>query len=200
MKIWQLAAPKNLQRAESPDLKISEGTAKVKITKALLSEVDVAAYAGLHRVSTPLILGRFAIGQVTEADEQSFMKKGDRVYFASTTEDELSPDGLKVAGETMDGFYRDFAVVNAEDVCLGAHITPRLGDILRCLCHHVKIDLSLDIIKTVLGVKAHYFHFTYASIYKIVFLSLSFSITSSLIDGRFFFTIKSPLFYILSYI
>lgn len=120
MKIWQLAAPKNLQRAESPDLKISEGTAKVKITKALLSEVDVAAYAGLHRVSTPLVLGRFAIGQVTEADEQSFMKKGDRVYFASTTEDELSPDGLKVAGETTDGFYRDFAVVNADE----AYVLP----------------------------------------------------------------------------
>ncbi len=120
MKIWQLASPKNLQRAEAPDLKISQATAKVKITKALLSEADVASYAGLQRVSTPLVLGRFAIGQVTEAGEEAFMKKGDRVYFASTTEDELAPDGLKVAGETTDGFYRDFAVVNADE----AYVLP----------------------------------------------------------------------------
>ncbi len=120
MKIWQLASPKNLQRAETPDLKISENTAKVKITKALLSESDVAAYAGLQRVAMPLVLGRFAIGQVTEAGEEAFMKKGDRVYFASTTEDELAPDGLKVAGETMDGFYRDFAVVSADE----AYVLP----------------------------------------------------------------------------
>ena len=120
MKIWQLASPKNLQRAETPDLKISENTAKVKITKALLSEPDVAAYAGLQRVSMPLVLGRFAIGQVTEAGEEAFMKKGDRVYFASTIEDELAPDGLKVAGETMDGFYRDFAVVSADE----AYVLP----------------------------------------------------------------------------
>lgn len=120
MKIWQLASPKNLQRAEAPDLKITEGTAKVKVTKALLSEADVASYAGLQRVSTPLTLGRFAIGQVTEAGKESFMKKGDRIYFASTTEDELAPDGLKVAGETTDGFYRDFAVVSADE----AYVLP----------------------------------------------------------------------------
>ena len=120
MNIWQLASPKNLQRAEAPDLKITPETAKVKITKALLSEADVASYAGLHKVATPLTLGRYAIGQVTEAGENSFMQKGDRVYFACTTEDELSPDGLKVAGETVDGFYRDFALVNADE----AYVLP----------------------------------------------------------------------------
>lgn len=101
-------------------MKISENTAKVKITKALLAEADVTAYAGLWKVPTPLTLGRFAVGQVTEAGEESFMKKGDRVYFASTTEDELSPDGLQFAGMTKDGFYRDFAVVNADD----AYVLP----------------------------------------------------------------------------
>ena len=75
MKIWQLASPKNLQRSTAPDLKISENTAKVKITKALLSEADVASYAGTLKTKYPLVLGRYALGQVTEAGESSFMKK-----------------------------------------------------------------------------------------------------------------------------
>ena len=120
MKIWQLASPKNLQRAETPDLRISENTAKVKVTKALLSEADVATYMGALKVKTPLTLGRYAIGQVTEAGAESFMKKGDRVYLAGTTEDELSPDGLKVAGATADGFYRDFVLANADE----AYVLP----------------------------------------------------------------------------
>ena len=82
----------------------------MKITKALLAEADVAAYAGVQKAALPIVLGRFAVGQVTEAGEDSFMHKGDRVYFASTTEDELAPDGLQFAGTTKDGFFRDFAV------------------------------------------------------------------------------------------
>ena len=112
MKIWQLTAQKNLQRSTAPDLKIDENTAKVKITKALLSEADVAAYTGALKPTYPIIPGRFAIGLITEAGENAFMKKGDRVYLAHTTEDELSPDGLQVAGKTVDGFYRDFVLVN----------------------------------------------------------------------------------------
>ena len=115
MKIWQLTEPHELKRATAPDLKITEDTAKVKITKAMLSEADVATYTGELKVTYPLTMGRYAIGQVTEAGENSFMKKGDRVYLAGTTEDELAPDGLRVAGETADGFYRDFALVNADD-------------------------------------------------------------------------------------
>ena len=112
MKIWQLASPKNLQRSTSADLKISEKTAKVKVTKALLSEADVASYAGTLKTKYPLILGRYALGQVTEAGEASFMKKGDRVYLAHSFEDELSPDGIQTAGQTVDGYYRDFVVVD----------------------------------------------------------------------------------------
>ena len=112
MKIWQLASPKNLQRSTAPDLKISDTTAKVKVVKALLSEADVASYAGSLKVKYPVVLGRFALGQITEAGESSFMKKGDRVYLAHSFEDELSPDGLQTAGQTVDGYYRDFALVD----------------------------------------------------------------------------------------
>ena len=100
MKVWQLNSPNNLQRADAPDLELTEDKVKVKITKALLSEADVAVYSGATRVKYPVVPGRFAIGQVTEAAEDSYMKKGDRVYLAGVTEDECAPDGLRFAGQT----------------------------------------------------------------------------------------------------
>lgn len=116
MKVWQLAYPHNLQHVNAPDLKLEGDKVKVKITKALLTETDVAVYNGSIKTKAPFIPGKFAIGQVTEANADSFVRKGERVYLAGVTEDELSPDGLKVAGETADGFYRDFTLAGVDDV------------------------------------------------------------------------------------
>ena len=116
MKVWQLTYPHNLQHVNAPDLKLSSDKVKVKITKALLTESDVAVYAGNIKVKAPFVPGRFAIGQVTEANEDSFIKKGERVYLAGVTEDECAPDGLRIAGETADGFYRDFVLAGVDDV------------------------------------------------------------------------------------
>ncbi len=116
MKAWQLAYPHNLQHVNTPDLKLSENQVKVKITKALISEADVAVYSGALKVKAPFIPGRFAIGQVTEAHADSYIRKAERVYLADVTEDERSPDGLQIAGETTDGFYRDFVTANLDNV------------------------------------------------------------------------------------
>ena len=116
MKVWQLAYPHNLQHVTAPDLKLTDDKVKVKVTKALLTESDVAVYTGAIKVKAPFIPGRFAIGQVTEANDDSFIKKGERVYLAGVTEDECAPDGLRVAGETADGFYRDFVLAGVDDV------------------------------------------------------------------------------------
>lgn len=116
MKIWQLAYPHSLQHVTSPDLKLSPDKVKVKITKALLTETDVSVYLGSIKVKAPFIPGKFAIGQVTEAGEDSFIKKGERVYLAGVTEDECAPSGLRVAGEDTDGFYRDFVLAGVDDV------------------------------------------------------------------------------------
>ncbi len=116
MKVWQLAYPHNLQHVNAPDLKLTDDKVKVKITKALVAETDVAVYSGAKKVKAPFIPGRFAIGQVTEAGEGSFIRKAERVYLASVTEDECAPDGLRIAGETADGFYRDFVLAGVDDV------------------------------------------------------------------------------------
>ncbi len=116
MKVWQLAYPHNLQHVTAPDLKLTDDKVKVKVTKALVTETDVAVYAGSIKVKAPFIPGRFAIGQVTEANEDSFIRKAERVYLAGVTEDECAPDGLRIAGETADGFYRDFVLAGVDDV------------------------------------------------------------------------------------
>lgn len=148
MKIWQLAYPHNLQHVTAPDLKRSEEKVKVKITKALLTESDVAVYSGATKVKTPFIPGRFAIGQVTEADEDSFIKKGERVYLAGTTEDECAPDGLRVAGETADGFYRDFVLAGVDDVYpLPSSVSDEAAFLIDAiaLAEHVVDEMHVDV-------------------------------------------------------
>ena len=113
MKVWQLAYPHNLQHVHAPDLKRGEGEVKVKITKALISESDVAVYDGSLKVKAPFIPGRYAIGQVTEADENSFVKKGERVYLANITDDECAPDGKRIAGDEGWGYDNALESVDA---------------------------------------------------------------------------------------
>ena len=148
MKIWQLSYPHNLQHVTSPDLKRPTDKVKVKITKALLSESDVAVYSGAQKVTTPFIPGRFAIGQVTEAEQDSFIRKGERVYLAGTTEDECAPDGLRIAGETADGFYRDFVLAGVDDVySLPSSVSDEAAFLIDAiaLAEHVVDEMNIDV-------------------------------------------------------
>lgn len=148
MKVWQLAYPHNLQHVTAPDLKLTSDKVKVKVTKALLSETDVAVYSGALKVTAPFIPGRFAIGQVTEANEDSFIKKGERVYLAGVTEDECAPDGLRVAGETVDGFYRDFVLAGVDDVYpLPASVTDEAAFLIDAiaLAEHVVDEMHIGV-------------------------------------------------------
>ena len=148
MKVWQLAYPHNLQHVTSPDLKLTSDKVKVKVTKALLTESDVGVYSGAIKVTAPFIPGRFAIGQVTEANEDSFIKKGERVYLAGVTEDECAPDGLRVAGETVDGFYRDFVLAGVDDVYpLPASVTDEAAFLIDAiaLAEHIVDEMHIDV-------------------------------------------------------
>ena len=120
MKIWQLNTPNNLKREIAPDLKLSDGFSKIKITRALLSEPDVSVFSGATRVKYPIVPGRFAIGVVTETAENTFMQKGDRVYLAPTTEVETSELGYVFAGKDAHGYYQDFVLSDAD----GAYVLP----------------------------------------------------------------------------
>lgn len=148
MKVWQLAYPHNLQHVSAPDLKLTDDKVKVKVTKALITESDVAVYSGAIKVTAPFIPGRFAIGQITEAGEDSFVKKGERVYLAGVTEDECAPDGLRIAGETVDGFYRDFVLAGIDDVYpLPASVTDEAAFLIDAiaLAEHVVDELHVGV-------------------------------------------------------
>ena len=148
MKVWQLTYPHNLQHVTSPDLKRPTDKVKIKITKALLSESDVAVYSGAVKVKCPFIPGRFAIGQVTEAEEDSFIRKGERVYLAGTTEDECAPDGLRIAGESADGFYRDFVLAGIDNVYpLPASVTDEAAFLIDAiaLAEHIVDDMHVGV-------------------------------------------------------
>ncbi len=147
MKVWQLAYPHNLQHVTAPDLKLTDDKVKVKVTKALLTESDVAVYTGATKVKAPFIPGRFAIGQVTEANDDSFIRKGERVYLAGVTEDECAPDGLRVAGETVDGFYRDFVLAGVDDVYpLPSSVSDEAAFLIDAiaLAEHVVDEMHID--------------------------------------------------------
>lgn len=148
MKVWQLAYPHNLQHVNAPDLKLSGDKVKVKITKALVTESDVAVYSGAIKVKAPFIPGRFAIGQVTEAGEDSFIKKAEKVYLAGVTEDECAPDGLRIAGETTDGFYRDFVLAGVDNVYpLPASVTDEAAFLIDAiaLAEHVVDEMHIEV-------------------------------------------------------
>ena len=148
MKVWQLAYPHNLQHVNAPDLKLTNDTVKVKVTKALVSESDVSVYSGAIKVTAPFIPGRFAIGQITEAGEDSFLKKGERVYLAGITEDECAPDGLRIAGETANGFYRDFVLAGIDDVySLPASVTDEAAFLIDAiaLAEHLVDEMNIGV-------------------------------------------------------
>ncbi len=148
MKVWQLAYPHNLQHVTAPDLKLTDDKVKVKVTKALVTETDVAVYSGALKVKAPFIPGRFAIGQVTEAGEDPFVRKADRVYLAGITEDECSPDGLRIAGETADGFYKYFVLAGVDDVYpLPASVTDEAAFLIDAiaLAEHVVDEMHVEV-------------------------------------------------------
>lgn len=114
---------------------------KVKVSHLLLTAYDVLLYSGLMETSYPRILGRAAVGIVTEAGEKCYgIEKGTRVYLEPTRAcGECLPckNGkakdcreVLVAGRDFDGFMRDFVVCEYNEVAP----LPAAVDDFRALC------------------------------------------------------------------
>ena len=121
-----------IDRANSMVLQSEEGTrpepgyAKIRITKAGISESDVLLYAGGG--SYPIIPGRQGAGVVSEIaeDNPAGLQKGDRVFlnpyvpckncfYCKTNRREFCPD-MGIFGVNRDGFLRDFANIPIENL------------------------------------------------------------------------------------
>lgn len=97
-------------------------SSKVKITKVMLTPEDFQTVAGDDDAVYPVIPGRIAIGQITDASESAYLTKGTRVYLGSVENCGACAECLenmpekcvaqRIAGKSVDGFLRDFAVVD----------------------------------------------------------------------------------------
>ncbi len=97
-------------------------SSKVKITKVMLTPEDFQTIGGDDDVTYPVIPGRIAIGQITDASESAYLTKGTRVYLSSVENCGSCAECLisqpekcvnqRIAGKNTDGYLRDFAVVD----------------------------------------------------------------------------------------
>ena len=126
MKSYVIDNPKNMVLQTEEGARPGENFAKVRITKAGISESDIQLYAGGG--SYPIVPGRQGAGVVSEIaeDNPAGLKKGDRVFLnpyipcrncfhCKTNRPELCPD-MSILGVNRDGFLRDFANIPLENL------------------------------------------------------------------------------------
>ncbi len=97
-------------------------SSKIKITKVLLTPEDFATLKGEDGVNYPIIPGRVAIGQISDSSEGAYLSKGTKVFInpivpcgecANCLANKSNEcNNFKRAGKEINGFLRDFAVVN----------------------------------------------------------------------------------------
>ena len=79
MKTWFLDQPKQMRLHESPPTTLQDNLVKVKIEQILLTNSLFGIYSGQSVRNYPFVMGRNAIGVVSEVSEKSMLRKMDRV-------------------------------------------------------------------------------------------------------------------------
>ena len=124
MKGYKLTKPFVLTEKEIEDDALLSASAKVRVTKALITLSDVLRYNGEIDV-TDVILGSAGIGILSETGHNLFgLEKGQRVYIEPVKQCENCYNckngernkclDLQIAGEDFDGFLSDFISAEQE--------------------------------------------------------------------------------------
>lgn len=81
MKVWKLTSPKKMKMEEYAPTALTPGFVKVKIEEVLFSTTDWDVYNGVSKRPYPFVMGRNAVGVVSEvySKEKTLFKKMDRV-------------------------------------------------------------------------------------------------------------------------
>ena len=81
MKTWFLDQPKQMRLMEEPPTQLTSNLVKVKIEQQLLTNSLYEIYVGESKREYPFVMGRNAIGVVSEVadSEKSMLRKMDRV-------------------------------------------------------------------------------------------------------------------------
>lgn len=141
MDNWILKGVKNLVNEHATVAVASSTQVKVKVSYALLTDFDALLYNGDIAADYPKVLGRTAVGIVTEVGENCYgLEIGSRVYLESAracgnclackTDKPKDCREVNLAGKDFDGFLRDFVV------CEGTEVSalPSTVDDVHALC------------------------------------------------------------------
>ena len=143
-KSEELAKVNKMETCDSAD------NSKIKITKVLFTPEDLLTYLGDDNVSYPIIPGKIALGQISDASESAYLTKGTRVYINPITNcdkcieclsgNEEKCSAIKIAGKDTDGFLRDFAVVKNNQLYA---LPNTVNDNDALLIDHISLALSV---------------------------------------------------------
>lgn len=120
MKAWKIEGPSELELIETKS-KRAVGQIRVKLSTCALSATDLAYYRGTNHRSG-IVPSHSAVGFVSEADDESELKLGQRVVISpyiddSEVEVEIpSQRKIKIMGVDVDGFLSDFVNVPQNNV------------------------------------------------------------------------------------
>ncbi len=120
MKAWKIEGPSELELIETKS-KRAAGQIRVKLSTCALSATDLAYYRGTNHRSG-IVPSHSAVGFVSEADDESELKLGQRVLLSPYIEDSEvevenpSQRKIKIMGVDVDGFLSDFVNVPQNNV------------------------------------------------------------------------------------
>lgn len=120
MKAWKIEGPSELELIETKS-KRAVGQIRVKLSTCALSATDLAYYRGTNHRSG-IVPSHSAVGFVSEADDESELKLGQRVVISPyIDESEVgveipSQRKIKIMGVDVDGFLSDFVNVPQNNV------------------------------------------------------------------------------------
>ena len=121
MKAWILEDARKLKMQEFPPTEIKEDEIKIKIEGVLLSTLDHELYSGASKRKYPFIIGRYAVGVVSQVGDpdNTFLQKMDRVaiepYVFCEECDECQKErfdhcsNMQELGYNTNGLLRNFA-------------------------------------------------------------------------------------------
>ena len=128
MIAWSLSDFGKIVQTNNHEALESIDSVKVRITRALITEDDIALMCGEDKsLPRPIIPGRMAVGQVSELGQSSsYLEKGMRVFLSPVSECEKcyhctndNPEScynFNVAGKIVNGFLKDFAVLKSSSI------------------------------------------------------------------------------------
>lgn len=142
MNVWKLTDAEKLTRTDEPLPEPVPGKLKVRVTKVLLCDSDVAVLRGSAKVDYPIIPGCFAIGLIAEESGNAFFPKGTRVVLhafrpapdTGTSKKDFSEDEYLTCGRSCDGFMRDIVYLSPDEMTA---LPDSVGDEQALLLHHV---------------------------------------------------------------